>query len=54
MCFSRIEHFVARVLVQADLADSEHIRPVQETGDDLQHIVRQRQVLGFLGIDAEP
>ena len=43
-----LEHlqFVARVLVQPDLADAEHVRPVEKLRDDAQHFVRERHVLG--------
>ena len=45
---------VARVLVQPDLADAEHARVVEQRGDELDHLARQLDVLGFLGVDAEP
>ena len=45
---------VARVLVQADLADPQHAGPVEELGDHRDHLARQRDVLGLLGVDAEP
>jgi hypothetical protein len=44
---------VGGVLVQADLADAEHVGASRNSGmsDDL---ARQRDVLGLLGVDAEP
>ena len=45
---------VPRVLVQADLADPQHARLVEELGDHRDHLARQRDVLGLLGVDAEP
>ena len=45
---------VARVLVQADLADAEDVRPVEELGDQGDDLARQRDVLGLLGVDAQP
>ena len=46
--------FVARVFVQPDFADAQHIRPIQKLRNERDHILRQFRVLGFLGIDAEP
>ena len=45
---------VARVLVQADLADAQHVGLVEELGDHGDHLARQRDVLGLLGVDAQP
>ena len=45
---------VARVLVEADLADAQHAGPVEELGDHRDHLARQRDVLGLLGVDAQP
>ncbi len=45
---------VARVLVQPDLADPKHAGPVEELGDHGDHLARQSDVLGLLGIDAQP
>ena len=45
---------VARVLVQADFADAEDVRLVEELGDQRDDLARQRDVLGLLGVDAQP
>ena len=45
---------VARVLVQADLADAEHVGLVEELGDDGDDLAREADVLGLLGVDAQP
>ena len=42
------------VLVEADLADAEHVGLVEELGDDGDDFARQLDVLGFLGVDAQP
>ena len=51
-----LEHgdLVPRVLVQADLADPEHVRAVEELGDDADDVRGERDVLRFLRIDAQP
>jgi len=46
--------FVAAVFVQADLADSEHVRLVEERGDQLHDFPCERGVFRLLGVDAEP
>ncbi len=43
-----------RVLVQADLADAEHVGPIEELGDHGDHLAGQLDVLGLLGVDAQP
>ena len=45
---------VERVLVEADLADPEHVRLVEKLGDEGNHFAGERNVFGFLGVDAEP
>ena len=42
------------VLVQADLADAQHAGRVEELGDHGDHLARQADVLGLLGVDAQP
>jgi len=46
--------FVSGIFVQPDFADAQHIGPVEELRDDGEHVVREFQILGFLGIDAKP
>ena len=43
-----------RVLVEADLADAQHAGPVEKLGNHRDHFARQRDVLGLLGVDAQP
>ena len=45
---------VARVLVEPDLADAQHARPVEKLRDHRDHFARQRDVLRLLGVDAQP
>ncbi len=45
---------VARDAVQADLADAEHGRPVEELRDALQHLARQLAVVRFLRVHRHP
>ena len=45
---------VLRVLVEADLADAEHAGLVEELGDHRDDFARERDVLRFLGVDAQP
>ena len=45
---------VGGVLVQPDLADAEHVRLLEELGDQRDDFARERDVLGFLGVDAQP
>ena len=47
-------HFVARVLVQPDLADAQHVGPVEELGQHGDHLAGEGDVLGLLGVDAQP
>ena len=47
-------HFVARILVQPDFTDAEHVGLVEEFWDQGDDIRGQRDVLGLLGVDAQP
>ncbi len=47
-------HFIARIFIEPDLADPEHVLAVEKAGDHCQHFPGEADVLGFLGIDAEP
>ena len=47
-------HLIARVLVEADLADAEHRRGLQEFRDQREDVGGERHVFGFLGVDAQP
>ena len=42
------------VLVQADLADAQHVRPLEKLGDHRDHFAREADVLRLLGVDAQP
>ncbi len=46
--------FVLRILVQSDLADSQDVGAVQKLRDHRQHFARERNVLSFLRVDAQP
>ena len=46
--------FIAAVPVQSDLADAQDVRTVQKLRDNFNDLRRQLQVLGLLGIEAEP
>ena len=46
--------FIARVFVQTDFADAQHIRAVQELGNNVDDLLGQFEVLGFFGVDAQP
>ena len=45
---------LARVLVEADLADAEHVGLLQILGNQGDDFARQLDVLRFLGVDAQP
>ena len=45
---------VARVAVEPDFTDAEHVGLGQKFRDHRQHIGREREVFGFLRVDAEP
>ena len=45
---------VARILVQPDLSDAEHIRAVEKLGDQRHHLPSKAGVLRLFGVDAEP
>src|SRR5204863_2268449 len=51
-----LEHlqFVPRIFVQANLADTQDIRPVEKVRDDTEDLVSQNGVFTLLGVDAEP
>ena len=53
MCVEDLE-LVARVLVEADLADPEHALAREELRDELDDLAREDRVLRLLRIDAEP
>src|SRR3954451_19283798 len=42
------------VLVEANLTDAEHVRPIKVVGNDGNDLARQTDVLRLLGVDAEP
>jgi len=46
--------FVPRVLVEPDFADAQDVRTVEELRNQGDDVFGQLDVLGFLGIDAEP
>ena len=46
--------FVARVADEPDFTDAEHVGLGQKLGDHRQHVGREREVFGFLRVDAEP
>ena len=52
--FAKNRGFVFCVFVEADFADAQHAGAVDEFGDHGDHFPRQRDVLGFLGVDAQP
>jgi len=47
-------HFIARILVLADFADSQHIGTVEKFRDERDDLPGQRHILRLLGIDAKP
>ena len=51
-----LEHleFIARILVQPDLADAEHRGPFEKLRDDPDNLLRKLRVLGLLRVDAQP
>ena len=47
-------HLVSRIPIQADLADAEHVWLVQKFRNNGKDLASQRQILRFLGVDAQP
>ena len=47
-------HLVARILVQPDLADADHVRTFEKFRDERDDVAREFHVLGLFGIDAKP
>ena len=45
---------VSTVLVETDLADAEHVRPIEEVGDEIDDLPCEDRILRLLGVDAEP
>ena len=52
--FEKNGRFVARVLVQANFADTQHVGTIQELRNYLEYLAGQVHVFGFFGVDAEP
>ena len=48
------DRLVPRVLVEPDLADPQHARPIEKLGNHRDHFPRQRDVLRLLRVDAQP
>ncbi len=52
--FQEHRRFVLGVFVQSDLTDPQHAGTIEELRDHRDDFARQRDVLGFLGVDAQP
>ena len=50
--FLKDRRLVGRVLVQPDLADPQDVWTIEELRDHFDHLARQRNVFGFLGVNA--
>src|SRR5262245_20356770 len=47
-------HFVARILIEADLADSQYVGAVQEFWNQSDNVASQSNIFGFFWINAKP
>ena len=52
--FLENDRLVSRVLVQSDFANSQHVGAIQKIGNQIEDFTRELDVVGFLGIDAQP
>src|SRR5205085_783699 len=52
--FFEYRNLVSRVLVQPDLANPQHGRPIQHRWDQLDHLARKLDILSLLRVDAQP
>ena len=50
--FHENRRFVPCILVQANFTDTQNVFAFQEFGDHRDHFARERDVFGFLGVDA--